>query len=53
MSTVAITPEILTASEPYVEKHGVYWFNYDGLSVRELAKACGEAWLHTEGGGTS
>jgi glycyl-tRNA synthetase alpha chain len=21
------------------------------LRVRELAKACGEAWLHTEGGG--
>ena len=23
------------------------------LRVRELAKACGEAWLHTEGGGAS
>jgi glycyl-tRNA synthetase alpha chain len=23
------------------------------LRVRELAKACGEAWLATEGGGTS
>ncbi len=30
---------MLATSEPYVEKNGVYWFNYDGLNVRELARA--------------
>src|SRR3954466_13002519 len=39
MSTVEIIPEILATTEIYVEKNGVYWFNYDGLNVRELAKA--------------
>ena len=39
MSTVEITPEILDTTEPYVEKNGVYWFSYDGLNVRELARA--------------
>jgi NADH:ubiquinone oxidoreductase subunit C len=39
MSTVEITPEIMEFTEPYVEDHGVYWFSYDDLTVRELAKA--------------
>ena len=39
MSTVEITPEVVASVAPYVEKNGVYWFSYDGLNVRELAKA--------------
>src|SRR3954449_871993 len=39
MSTVEIIPEILATTEIYVEKNGVYWFNYDGLNVRDLARA--------------
>jgi hypothetical protein len=39
MSTVETIPEVLATSEPYVEKNGVYWFNHDGLNVRELAGA--------------
>jgi NADH:ubiquinone oxidoreductase subunit C len=39
MSTVEITPEVIALSEPYVEKHGVYWFNSDSLHVRELVAA--------------
>jgi NADH:ubiquinone oxidoreductase subunit C len=39
MSTVEITPEMVGSSEPYIEDNGVYWYSYDGLSVRELAKA--------------
>ncbi len=39
MSTVEIAPVLLGSSEPYVEDHGVYWFTYEGLTVRELAGA--------------
>jgi len=39
MSSVEITAEMLAPSEPYQEDNGVYWFSYDGLKVRELAKA--------------
>jgi NADH:ubiquinone oxidoreductase subunit C len=39
MSTIEMTPEVHASLEPYVEKNGVYWFSYDGLNVRELAKA--------------
>ncbi len=39
MSAVEMTPQVLASSEPYVEKHGVYWYTVDGLTVRELAKA--------------
>jgi len=39
MSTVETIPEVLATSEPYTEKNGVYWFNYQGLNVRELARA--------------
>jgi hypothetical protein len=39
MSTVEITPEMLASSEPYTEDNGVYWFSYDGLNARELARA--------------
>ena len=39
MSTLEITPELLGSNEPYIEDHGVYWFSYDGLTVRELARA--------------
>ncbi len=39
MSTVETIPEVLATSEPYVEQNGVYWFNYEGLKVRELAHA--------------
>lgn len=38
MSTAAITHEVLASTEPYVEKNGVYWYQQDGLNVRELAK---------------
>ena len=37
MSTVEIMPGEFT--EPYQEVGGVYWFTYEGLTVRELAKA--------------
>jgi len=39
MSTVETIPEVFAASEPNTENNGVYWFNYDGLKVRELARA--------------
>ena len=39
MSTFEITPEIVESSEPYLDDNGVYWFRYDGLTVRELARA--------------
>jgi NADH:ubiquinone oxidoreductase subunit C len=39
MNTVEIAPEELATAEPYEEIGGVYWFKYDGLNVRELAKA--------------
>lgn len=39
MSTAELTPYGLALGEPYVEKNGVYWFTYDGLTVRELARA--------------
>ena len=39
MSTVETIPEVFATSEPYTAKNGVYWFNYDGLNVRELARA--------------
>lgn len=39
MSTVEITPELLSSNEPYVEDYGVYWFTYEGLTVREMARA--------------
>ena len=39
MSTVEIAPELLMSAEPYTEDHGVYWYNSDGLNVRELAKS--------------
>jgi NADH:ubiquinone oxidoreductase subunit C len=39
MSTVEMMPEVIQTGEPYVEKNGVYWFNYDGLNVRDLARA--------------
>jgi NADH:ubiquinone oxidoreductase subunit C len=39
MSATATIPETLTAGEPYVEKNGVYWFTYEDLNVRELARA--------------
>jgi NADH:ubiquinone oxidoreductase subunit C len=39
MSTVEILPEVLAANEPYEEVGDVYWFTYEGLNVRELAKA--------------
>lgn len=37
MSTVEIMPGEFT--QPYQEVGGVYWFAYEGLTVRELAKA--------------
>ena len=39
MNTVEIIPEELAATAPYEEIGGVYWFNYNGLNVRQLAKA--------------
>ena len=39
MSTVEITPQVVASTEPCVEKNGVFWFNYDELNVRELARA--------------
>ena len=39
MSTVEITSEMLASNEPYFEDHGVFWFNYDNMNVREVAKA--------------
>lgn len=39
MTTVEITPVLLGSSEPYVEDYGVYWFTYEGLTVREMACA--------------
>jgi NADH:ubiquinone oxidoreductase subunit C len=39
MSTVEITPQVLSPVESYVEKHGVYWYKPDDLNVRELAAA--------------
>jgi hypothetical protein len=43
MTHVEITAEIFDSNpvlnEPWVENAGVYWFTYDGLGVRELAKA--------------
>ena len=39
MNTIEITAELLGLSEPYIEDHGVYWFSYEGLTVRELARA--------------
>jgi NADH:ubiquinone oxidoreductase subunit C len=39
MSATATIPETLADSEVYVEKNGVYWFTYDDLNVRELARA--------------
>src|SRR5215469_14629682 len=39
MSTVEITPEVVTSGEPYIEDHGIYWFTYEDLKVRELARA--------------
>jgi len=39
MSTVEILPEVLAANEPYEEVGDVYWFTYEGLNVREVAKA--------------
>ena len=39
MSTVEITPEVVASSEPYIEDNGVYWFSYEDLKVRELARA--------------
>lgn len=39
MSTVETLPEQLVATEPYEESGGVYWFNYEGLNIRDLAKA--------------
>lgn len=39
MSTVEITPQVLAAREPYVEKHGVYWYTQENLKVREVATA--------------
>ena len=38
MTTAGTTPEVLSLSEHYVEKNGVYWNQQDGLNVRELAK---------------
>jgi len=38
MSGIEITPELLGLSEPYIEDQGVYWFSYEGLTVRELAR---------------
>lgn len=39
MTTLEITPALFDSTEPYVEDYGVYWFTYDGLTVRELARA--------------
>lgn len=39
MSTVEIAPELLESGEPYTEDKGIYWFSYDNLNVRELARA--------------
>src|SRR5690348_8597441 len=39
MSTVEITPQQIETTEPYNEAGGVYWFHYDGLNVRDLARA--------------
>ncbi len=39
MSTAQVTPQVPASGEPYVEKNGVTWFTYDGLNVRDLAKA--------------
>ena len=39
MSTVETLPEIAASSEPYIEQNGVFWFNYEGLNVRDLARA--------------
>jgi NADH:ubiquinone oxidoreductase subunit C len=39
MSTVEILPEEVVTTEPYEEMGGVYWFNYEGLNLRDLAKA--------------
>jgi NADH:ubiquinone oxidoreductase subunit C len=39
MSTVEVSPQVLASSEAYVEKNGAYWYNGEGLKVRELARA--------------
>jgi NADH:ubiquinone oxidoreductase subunit C len=39
MSRVEILPAEVVIGEPYEEIGGVYWFNYDGLNVRDLTKA--------------
>ncbi len=35
----AITRDAIASAEPSAEKNGVYWFHYEDLNVRELAKA--------------
>ena len=39
MTAAEIIFEVVEPAEPYVEDNGVYWFSYDDLHVRELAKA--------------
>ena len=39
MSIVEILPEEAVISEPFQEVGGVYWFSYEGLSVRDLTCA--------------
>ena len=39
MSSVEMDQEVLESVEPCIEDNGTYWFTYENLNVRELARA--------------